>query len=159
MVSISPVIIPPDGVPAVLPVELPQPGDFDTIGGVKLRFDFGGPRPALFSPGLKISGVSKPVSDKAVGPNSATFISQFSVSVAAPAQGEVIVNESQALAPGTTMTVYAWSAQTPSGEGALNTDGGGEPTTLSSAVEVGSVEVVTWQEWNQRTDADQGGDS
>src|SRR5690606_20688714 len=60
------------------------------------------------------------------------------------------------LQAGSTVTIYAWGAQTESGTGALNPDEGGEPSIMTDTIEVGTVQVVTSQEWNRMTGANDG---
>lgn len=148
--------IPPDGVSADFSLEIPGPGDLETIGGIKIYFLFNIPRPSVFTPVLTIGGVEHPLSDHAMGPTSITQVLQLQQSLPAPVQAELSVNRTESLPPGTTVTIYAWGAQTESGEGALNPDEGGQPSTMTETIEVGTAEVITWQEWNRRTGADQG---
>lgn len=149
--------IPPDGVPANFPLEIPGPGDFTTIGGIKIYFLFDIPRPSVFAPVLVIGETEQTLSDHAMGATSITQVLQLQESLPAPVQAELSINRTESLPPGTTISVYAWGAQTASGTGALNPDEGGQPSTMTETIEVGTVEVVTWQEWNLMTGADQGG--
>lgn len=147
--------IPPSGVPAHFPVNIPAPEGMDTLSGIRMLFTFAQARPDVFVPRLrKGSGEEISTSDGAVGPKSVTRIAQFP---AAPAPLAVVlsVNEGGSLEPGNNVTVYTWGAQTQSGEGALNPDEGGEPSTTTDTIEVGTVEVLTWTEWNRLTDESQ----
>ncbi|AXH66226.1 hypothetical protein SEA_SATIS_65 [Streptomyces phage Satis] len=148
--------IPPSGIPARFPLTIPSPGDLGTLGGVRVYFLFNLARPDIFVPKLSIDGIPYALMDSALGPTSITRIAQFSSSIPAPVDAEISVNEGGSLQPGNTVTVYAWGAQTLSGVGALNPDEGGEPSTMTDTIEVGTVEVVTWQEWNRMTGANQG---
>lgn len=148
--------IPPSGIPARFPLTIPAPGDLETLGGVRVYFLFNLARPDVFLPRLILDGVSRDLMDSALGPTSITRITQLPYSVPAPAEAEISVNEGGSLQPGNTVTIYAWGAQTLSGVGALNPDEGGEPSTMTDTIEVGTVEVVTWQEWNRMTGANQG---
>lgn len=148
--------IPPDGVIAKLPFEVPQPGDFPTIGGVRVYFTFGQDNPSPFQPRLLLGGVNYTLTESATGPMSRTFIAQLPAPLDAPQQAEVWVNEGISLDPGCTITAYAWGAQTESGTGALNPDEGGEPSTMTETIELGTVTVLTWPEWNRLTGANEG---
>ncbi|MCP9209711.1 hypothetical protein [Streptomyces cucumeris] len=149
--------IPPDGTAAEFIFEVPAPGDLTTLGGIRLYFTFGleRPTPGNFSPNLYVDGDKLNLSDRAMGPLSITNISQFQEPLDAPAQAKVTVNEAGTLSPGNTVTIYAWGAQTESGSGALNPDEGGEPSVMTDTIEVGTVEVLTWQQWNQLTGGSQ----
>lgn len=148
--------IPPDGVIAKFPFEIPQPGDFPTIGGVRVYFTFGQDNPSPFQPRLLLDGVNYTISESATGPMSRTFIAQFPEPVDAPQQAEIWVNDGITLEPGCTVTAYAWGAQTESGTGALNPDEGGEPSTMTETIELGTVTVLSWPEWNRLTGANEG---
>jgi len=148
--------IPPDGVIAKLPFEVPQPGDFPTIGGVRVYFVFGQDNPSPFYPKLLIGGQSVAFSESASGPMSRTFVAQFQEALNAPQQAEVWVNDGITLQPGCTITAYAWGAQTEYGTGALNPDEGGQPSTMTETIELGTVTVLTWPEWNRLTGANEG---
>lgn len=148
--------IPPDGVIAKLPFEIPQPGDLPTIGGVRVHFVFTQSNPSIFYPRLLIDGESYNLSQSAGGAMSKTFVAQFPTSLDAPQQAEVWVNEGITLQPGSTLTAYAWGAQTESGVGALNPDEGGEPSTTTDTIDLGTIEVITWPEWNRITGANEG---
>lgn len=148
--------IPPSGVPARFAFEIPGPGDLTTIGGVRVYFTFGLARPDVFVPRLRINGQDYDLSDSATGSLSLTRICQFLEPVDAPAQAEISVNEGGSLLPNNTVTVYAWGAQTESGTGALNPDEGGQPSVMTETIEVGTVDVLQWEEWNRITGANQG---
>lgn len=148
--------IPPDGVAAEFGFEIPAPEGLDTIGGVRLYFTFDRGLPAIFTPQLFVGGVRRELSGAGSGPSSLTFIAQLPTALPAPAQGGLIVNGSTHLEPGNGVTVYAWGAQTESGTGALNPDEGGEPSVMTTTIEVGRIEVLTWPEWNRLTGANQG---
>lgn len=148
--------IPPDGVTAKLSFGIPGPGDFPTIGGVRVHFVFEQANPPVFYPRLLIGNVNYNLSQSAGGPASKTFTAQFPVPLDAPQQAEIWVNEGITLQPGSTITGYAWGAQTESGTGALNPDEGGEPSTMTDIIELGTIEVITWPEWNRITGANEG---
>lgn len=148
--------IPPSGVPATFPFTVPAPEGMSTLGGIRVLFTFAVARPDVFVPRLTGSGGEYALMDSAMGAKSLTRIAQFAHSVAAPVDVEVDVNNGGSLEPGNTVTVYAWGAQTESGTGALNPDEGGEPSTLTDTIEVGTVEVLTWEDWNRLTGANQG---
>lgn len=148
--------IPPSGVPARFTFEIPAPGDLTTIGGVRVYFTFGLARPEVFVPRLKIGEEVFDLTDSAMGPLSITRICQLTKPVAAPVQAEISVNEGGSLVPNNTVTVYAWGAQTESGTGALNPDEGGQPSVMTETIEVGTVDVLQWEEWNRITGANQG---
>lgn len=148
--------IPPSGVAATFPVEIPRPGNLETLGGVRVYCMFALARPDLFTPGLTIGGVERNLPVSATGPSALTFVAHLQEPVDAPAQVEISINEANSLEPGNTVTIYAWGAQTESGQGALNPDEGGQPSTMTETIEVGVVEVVTWQEWNRMTGGNQG---
>lgn len=151
--------IPPDGTAAEFPLELPRVGDFETVGGVKIYFVFDRSYPNPFRPSVVIGETRHFLSDYAMGPVSLTKTLQFPQSLPAPVQMVLTVNARDTLPVNSTITIYAWSAQTESGQGALNPDEGDNPSILSDTVEVGTVTVISWQEWNRRTGADQGGGS
>jgi hypothetical protein len=148
--------IPPSGIPARFPLEIPRPGDFTTLGGVRVYFIFTQGRPDVFVPQLLIDGEQQTLMDSALGPVSITRIAQFTEPIPAPVPAQISVNTGGSLQPGNNVTIYAWGAQTASGRGALNPDEGGEPSTLTETIEVGIAEVVTWQEWNRMTGGNQG---
>jgi hypothetical protein len=148
--------IPPDGVVAKLPFEIPAPGDLTTLGGVRVYFTFNLEQPSAFYPKLLVGGENKSLSQSASGPLSRTYIAQFPEALSAPQQAEIWINDGGTLQPGNDVTVYAWGAQTESGTGALNPDEGGEPSITTATIEVGNAEVITWQEWNRLTGANQG---
>jgi hypothetical protein len=148
--------IPPSGVPAYFSLEIPKPGDLETLGGVRVYCTFALDRPGLFVPRLSVGGDPYDLMDSAMGPLSITRIAQFPQPVAAPASAQISVNEGGSLTPGNTVTVYAWGAQTESGAGALNPDEGGEQSVMTETIQVGTVEVLTWEEWNRITGANQG---
>lgn len=146
--------IPPDGVPAEFEFEVPAPGELTTLGGVKLYFSFEQDRPSFgdFFPRLYLDGERATLSDSAMGPLSYTKVCRFDESVPAPAQMKVTLNEEGALKVGNTVHIYAWGAQTESGTGALNPDEGDQPSILTDTIEVGVIEVMTWQEWRRLND-------
>ncbi len=148
--------IPPSGVPAVFPFSVPAPEGMSTLGGIRVVFTFAVARPDVFVPRLTVGGTEYALMDAAMGQTSLTRIVQFAQSIAAPADVQVAVNDGGSLEPGNTVTVYAWGAQTESGTGALNPDEGGEPSTMTDTIEVGTVEVLTWEDWNRLTGANQG---
>lgn len=149
--------IPPEGVPALLDFGIPAPEGMGTLGGVRLYFTFSQGRPSgLFPVGLELDGSPCVLMEAGVGPGSLTFVSQLPQGVPVPAQARVTVNEGGHLEPGTMVNVYAWGAQTASGSGALNPDEGGESSILTGTIEVGRIEVLSWQEWNRVTGANQG---
>lgn len=150
--------IPPSGVPAEFTFEVPAPDGLTTLGGVRLHFTFAVGRPAsgLFFPRLLLGGERHTLSDSAMGARSITEICQLPEALQAPLQVRVTVNEDGSLEPGNTVTVYAWGAQTENGEGALNPDEGGNPSLLTATIEVGQIRVLTWEEWNRVTGANQG---
>lgn len=148
--------IPPSGVPARFPIEIPAPEGLTTLGGVRVYCTFSLERPGVFVPRLSVEGAPYDLMDSAMGPLSITRISQFPQPVAAPASAEISINEGGSLLPGNTVTVYAWGAQTESGTGALNPDEGGVPSVMTETIEVGTVEVLTWEDWNRLTGANQG---
>lgn len=148
--------IPPSGVPATFTFEIPAPEGMSTLGGVRALFTFAVARPNVFVPRLRLNGIEYGMVDSAMGSSSLTRISQFQAPMAAPASAEISVNEGGSLQPGNTVTVYAWGAQTESGTGALNPDEGGEPSTMTETITVGTVEVITWEEWNRLTGANEG---
>lgn len=150
--------IPPSGVTADFTFDIPAPDGMSSIGGVKVMFNFtsGAPDPAIFSAALEVAGAAYGMWDAASGATSVTRATTFGQGIAAPASSALHVNDSGTLQPGDAITVYAWGAQTESGNGVLNPDDGGEPTSLSPTVEVGSVEVLDWTEWNRLTGANQG---
>lgn len=149
--------IPPDGVTAKLPFEVPAPGDLTTLGGIRVYLTFGLEQPSTFYPKLLVGGENRTLSESASGPLSRTYIAQFPEALDAPQQAEIWINEGTTLDPGNDVTVYAWGAQTASGTGALNPDEGGEPSVTTDTITVGTVQVITWQEWNRLTGANQGG--
>lgn len=148
--------IPPSGVIAKLPFEISQPGDLPTIGGVRVYFTFGQDNPSPFYPKLLIDGVNHTLAESASGPMSRTFVSQFPESLDAPQQAEIWLNDGITLEPGCTITGYAWGAQTESGVGALNPDEGGESSTMTDTIELGTVTVLPWLDWNRLTGANEG---
>lgn len=150
--------IPPEGVAAEFDFEVPAPPGMGSISGVKLYFTFGLEHPDLgtFVPRLFLNGEQRDLSDSGTEPLSVTRIAQLLEAVDAPVQARVVVNSEGSLKPGNLVTVYAWGAQTESGEGALNPDTSGEPSTLTDIIEVGQAKVVSWQEWNRITGANQG---
>jgi hypothetical protein len=150
--------IPPSGTPADFPFDIPAPDGMSTLGGVKLMFSFtsGAPDLATFGTVLEVAGTEYGMWDTASGPTTVTRATTFSQGLAAPASSVIHVNSSGALQPGDSITIYAWGAQTESGKGVLNPDDGGEPTSLSATVEVGTVQVLDWTEWNRITGANQG---
>lgn len=150
--------IPPNGVTADLPFDAPAPEGMSTIGGVKLMFAFtsGAPDLNTFSSLLDVGNTDHALWDVASGATSVTRATTFSQPLTAPVGMTVHVNSSGTLQPGDALTVYAWGAQTESGTGVLNPDDGGQPTSLSETVEVGSVQVLDWPEWNRLTGANQG---
>lgn len=139
--------IPPESVPAEFSFDIPAPDGMTTLGGVRLYFIFAVERPESFFPYLHINGERKALSESGVGQTSYEMIAQFPESIPAPARAKVTVNGEGHLDPGNTVTIYAWGAQTASGEGALNPDEGGEPSSRTTAIDVGQVEVLTWPEW------------
>jgi hypothetical protein len=150
--------IPPSGVPAHFPIEVPAPEGMTTLGGIRVYFLFQNVRPDVFVPKLyegDSSGAELPMMDSASGQKSLTRISQFQEARPAPMQVVVSVNEGGSLEPGNTVTIYAWGAQTESGTGALNPDEGGEPSVMTDTIEVGQVEILTWPEWNRLTGENQ----
>lgn len=148
--------IPSDGVTARMSFEMPAPGDLPTIGGVRVYLVFGQYNPSVLYPRLMVGGASYDLSQSAGGPMSKTFVAQFPVSLDAPQQAELLINEGVTLQAGTTITAYAWGAQTESGTGALNPDEGGEPSTITETIELGTVTVLPWLEWNRLTGANEG---
>lgn len=148
--------IPPSGAPARFDFEIPAPDGLPTIGGVRVYFTFATERPAVFVPRLVVGGEVYDLMDSALGPLSITRISQFTQAVPAPVEAEISVNEGGSLTPGNTVTVYAWGAQTETGTGALNPDEGGESSVMTETIELGTVEVLTWEDWNRLTGANQG---
>jgi len=148
--------IPPSGVTAKLPFEIPPPGDLPTIGGVRIYLTFSQDNPSVLYPALRINDENWTLSQSGGGPMSKTYISQFPESLPAPQQAELWLNEGITLQPGCTVTAYAWGAQTESGTGALNPDEGGQPSLMTDTIELGMVEVITWQEWNRLTGANEG---
>jgi len=153
---VTTVTIPTDGVPASFTFEVPAPGDLTTLGGIRLYFVFSGQVPNPFVPGLTLEGTPYDASQTASGPTSRTFAAQFPEALSAPQEAVLTVNEGSVLQAGSTVTIYAWGAQTESGTGALNPDEGGEPSIMTDTIEVGTVQVVTWQEWNRMTGANEG---
>lgn len=148
--------IPPDGVIAKLPFEVPSPGDLPTIGALRVYLTFGQDNPSVLYPKLLMGGESYTISQSAGGPMSKTYVAQFPEPLDAPQQAELWLNEGVTLQPGCLITAYAWGAQTESGTGALNPDEGGEPSVMTDTIELGTVEVITWQEWNRITGANEG---
>lgn len=141
--------IAPDGVPAEFVFEIPPPSVLTSLGGVRLYFTFNLAAPDPFEPLLYLGGQQQEVTPSSGGPLSMAFDCHLPAAVPAPVQAKVVVNSTGHLEPGSTVTVYAWGAQTRSGEGALNPDGDGEPTVMTNTIEVGEVQVVTWQEWRR----------
>lgn len=150
--------IPPNGVAADFPFSVPAPDGMSTLGGIRLMFSFtsGAPDLNTFSTLLDVGGEDRGLWDTASGATSVTRATTFHPALAAPADMTVHVNTSGTLQPGDSITVYAWGAQTESGTGVLNPDEGGEPTSFSETIEVGTVEVLDWTEWNRLTGANQG---
>lgn len=148
--------IPTDGVIAKLPFEIPSPGGLSTIGGVRIYLTFSQDNPSVLYPRLVIGGENYTISQSAGGPMSKTYVAQLPEPLSAPQQAELWLNEGTALQPGCVITAYAWGAQTESGTGALNPDEGGEPSLMTDTIELGTVEVITWQEWNRITGANEG---
>lgn len=151
--------VPPDGVPAEFRFEIPAPEGLTTIGGVRVYFVFDSQRPDFgdFFPRLYLNdGEPCALSDSGMGPKSITRVCHIPEALTAPVQARLTLNEEGALAPGNGVTIYAWGAQTESGDGALNPDEGDQPSIMTPTIEVGQVEVLTWQEWNRITGANQG---
>lgn len=153
--------IPPSGHPAEFGFDIPAPPAMLNIGGVRLHFTFaiGRPENGDFSPALFLDVNEEPVplSDSAVGPSSVTKICQLNPSLFAPVTARLAINGTGELEPGNTVTIYAWGAQTASGTGALNPDEGGEPSETTDTIEVGTVEILTWEEWYRLVDRDGSG--
>lgn len=153
--------IPPSGQVAEFGFNIPAPPAMVNIGGVRLYFTFAVARPenGNFAPLLLLDFDDEPVplSDSAVGLSSVTKICQLDPAIFAPITARLRVNETGELEPGNTVTIYAWGAQTPSGTGALNPDEGGEPSMMTDTIEVGTVEIVTWEEWYRIVDRDGSG--
>ncbi len=149
--------IPPSGLAAEFTFGVPAPDGMTTLGGLRLYFTFAIARPPLFSVELALDGVAMDTAVSGSGPVSLVQIAQFQTALTAPAQAVLRLNGTSTLDPGNTVTAYAWGAQTASGSGALNPDEGGQPSTLTAVIEVGSMEVLGWPEWNRLTGADQGG--
>lgn len=148
--------IPPSGIPANFDFEIPAPEGMSTLGGVRMHCVFALARPDVFALRLRIDGVEQSTMDSAMGPKSITRITQFQQSKNAPVQARLSINEGGSLQQGNSVTVYAWGAQTESGVGALNPDEGGNPSSMTDTIELGTVEVIPWQEWNRLTGANQG---
>lgn len=145
--------IPPDGTAASFEFEIPAPEDLTTIGGVRLYFAFGlqRPDPGRFFPRLYLDGENVSLAEAATGPLSYTRIAQLPAALAAPVLARVTVNEDGSLEAGNSLVIYAWGAQTASGNGALSPDEGDQPSTMTPTIEVGEIDVLTWQEWNRLT--------
>jgi hypothetical protein len=149
--------IPPDGASATFDFDVPAPDGMDTLGGIRLYFTFAQKRPeGPFSVSLEIDGVQRDLVQTATGVSSLIYISQFHETTPAPLRATLTVNRWGHLDPGNTVTVYAWGAQTESGTGALNPDEGGESSSMTATINVGTVEVLSWLEWNRLTGANEG---
>jgi hypothetical protein len=148
--------IPPSGVPAEFSFQVPAPSGMDTLGGVRLYFLFATVRPNPFFAALLVNGEPTDMMDSSVGSLSIDRIAQFADALDAPISITLKVNDGSTLDPGNNVSVYAWGAQTETGTGALNPDEGGNPSSLTETIEVGSVEIVSWQVWNRMTGANQG---
>ena len=150
--------IPPEGVPAEFTFNVPAPAGMTTVGGIKVRLTFVQGRPqGFFSAALYVDGEPVSPMDGGAGPDSAVHLCQIQDgAVAAPARVRVVLNDGSHLDPGNTVTVTAWGAQTEKGVGALNPDPGNNPTVLTGPLQVGTVEVLDWPEWNRLTGANQG---
>lgn len=148
--------IPPSGVPANFDFEVPAPEGMSTLGGIRIHCVFALARPDVFALRLRVDDEEQFTTDSAMGAKSITCITQFEPSRTAPLQARLSVNEGDSLQPGNNVTVYAWGAQTESGTGALNPDEGGEPSLMTDTIELGTVEVITWEEWNRLTGANEG---
>jgi hypothetical protein len=154
---VSTVQIPPEGVPAEFAFEVPAPDGMSTLGGIRLHCTFSQGRPEdFFSLYLDLNGERCSLVRSGEGATTLTYVSQFHEAVAAPLHAAVTVNQWSHLDPGNTVTLYAWGAQTESGLGALNPDEGGEPSSMTATIDVGTVEVLEWADWNRLTGANQG---
>lgn len=151
--------IPPSGYPAPFGFNISAPPAMYTIGGVRLHFTFAAGRPenGSFAPTFALDGVPIPLTDSAVGPSSVTKICQLNPALFAPVTAQLVINQAGELAPGNTVTIYAWGAQTLSGSGALNPDEGGEQSFMTDTIEVGTIEILTWEEWYRIVNRDGSG--
>lgn len=148
--------IPPSGVPASFDFEVPAPEGMSTLGGIRMHCVFALGRPDVFALRLRVDGEEQFTMDSAMGAKSITRITQFEQSRQAPVQAQLSINEGGSLQEGNNVTVYAWGAQTESGVGALNPDEGGVPSSMTETIELGTVEVLSWLDWNRLTGANQG---
>jgi hypothetical protein len=146
--------IPPDGVSAEFDVEIPIPSGLDYINGIQIRFAFELDIPTQFFPVATLDGEEIPLDEYARDVLSLTRVGQLPKSFSDAVHLSVSINGEGHLAPGNSVTIYAWGVQI-----LKNADFPGpatvsNPTTLDDAIEVGVVEVMTWPEWYRLTGRD-----
>lgn len=140
--------IPPNGVPATFTVEVPPPDGLDSVAGVRIESSWSGGRSVYFTPRLDVGGERQSVYGAGTTPTGRAWIAIFP-SQPVPATVQLTVTFTGASPePGSTVTLTVQGAQTQTGEPPLNPDAGGAETFYGPVVEAGTVEILSWEEWN-----------
>jgi hypothetical protein len=146
--------IPPDGVSAEFSVDIPIPSGLEYINGIQIRFAFETDIPAQFFPVATLDGEDIPLDEYARDVLSLTRVGQLPESFSGTVSLSVAINREGHLAPGNSVTIYAWGVQILKNADLPGPATVSNPTTLDDAVEVGIVEVMTWPEWYRLTGRD-----
>lgn len=141
--------VPSDGVPAVFTVDVPPPAGLSTVGGVRLTGSWSTGSPYSFRPRIQIADRPTYQFEGGYVGTTATWNAILWSPVAAPPCWVTITVDlwMPTPQPGQVLTLTLRSAATEDGQPPLNPEDGGAPYLLSDPVTVGSIEVVSWEEW------------